>query len=293
MRRVFLVSLLLFMVCLHIIILGKAGESVKRLPQSDDSDFVIPSPVLKIMSLEFQGVVSDVLFLKSMGFIGGASERKESPKVKAWEWEWFAKVLDITTDLDPYFLDPYLYANAFLPWDAGKTEEANRLLEKGNRYRNWDWRLPFYIGFNNFFFLHNDGKASEYLMEASRRPGGDPLFASIAARLAFKENRTENALYFLEELTKNSEDMTVKKRYEIRIKALRSIVVLEKGIDLYKKKLGRTPANVDELVKQKILSQLPQDPYGGSFYITKDGKIRSSSRSELEPYLSPLAKSLH
>ncbi len=293
MRRVSLVSLLLAMVFLHIITLGKAGESMKRLPQSDGSDFVIPSPILKIMSLEFQGIASDVLFLKSMGFIGGASERKESPKVKAWEWDWFAKVLDSTTDLDPYFLDPYMYANAFLPWDAGKPAEANRILEKGNRYRNWDWRLPFYIGFNNFFFLHNNGKASEYLMEASRRPGGDPLFASIAARLAFKENRTESALYFLEELTKNSEDMSVKKRYETRIQALQSIVVLEKGIDLYKKEFGRTPATVDELVKQKILSKFPQDPYGGSYYVTKDGKISSTNRSELEPYLSPLAKSLH
>ena len=88
--------------------------------------------------------------------------------------------------------------------------------------------LPFFIGFNKFYFLKNDSESAEFLMEASRRPGGDPMLASIAARLAYKENRTETAIYFLEQTAKNTEDRNIKERFETRIQALKSILFLDK-----------------------------------------------------------------
>lgn len=219
--------------------------------------------------------------------------RNEKPRVEEWEWNWYTKILDTSTELDPYFLDPYLYANAFLPWESGKVEEANRLLERGSRYREWDWMLPFFIGFNDFFFLHKDAEAAPFFMEASRRPGGDPMLASIAARLAFKENRTETAIFFLEETVRTTDDQSLKMLYETRIQALRSIALLEKGVDLYKKKFGRLPSTVDELVRRNIINELPVDPYGGTYSLAQDGKVRSTTSSELEPHISPLMKSFH
>jgi hypothetical protein len=292
MRTLLVVFFLLLAAIVHVISLGKSADAMKQLPQGEEYAFVLPSPILKIASLEYQGLASDILFLKSMLFIGEAQQRKETPRIREWEWQWWTKVLDTATNLDPYFFDPYFYANAFLPWDAGKTEDANRLIEKGSRYRDWDWQLPFFVGFNNFFFLHNDGKAAEFLMEASRRPGGDPMLGSIASRLAFKGNRTETATLFLEELAKKTSDPGLKKRYEIRIKALRAILALEKSVTIYKKKFGRNPRNIDELVGRDILKQLPQDPYGGTYYLTQDGRARSTTSSEIEPYLSPLQKKM-
>ncbi len=282
--------MLVLAVVLHVLTLGKATDARKQLPQDEDTAFVLPSAVLKIASLEYQGLVSDILYLKCMVFMGGTLDRKEMPRVKEWEWKWLVNTLDTATDIDPYFFDPYFFANAFLPWDGGKAEEANRLLEKGSRYRDWDWILPFFIGFNDFFFLHKDAEAAPYLMEASRRPGGDSILGSIAARLAFKENRTETAIFFLEETARRTDDESLKQRYEIRIQALRSIAVLEKGISLYEKKFGKLPPTIDELVNREILKQLPIDPYGGMYYIAQDGTVGSTSRSELELHLSRAAK---
>ncbi len=293
MRSMVIALSLAIAVFLHVLSLDKAAEGMKKLPTYEDKSFVLPSALLKITALEFQGLASDIFFIKSMVFIGEAPLRKESPRVKEWEWQWWAKVLDTATDLDPYFLDPYYYANAFLPWDAGKVEEANNLLKKGTHYRDWDWMLPFFIGFNDFYFLQNDSEAAEFLMEAARRPGADPMFASIASRLAFKENRTETAIYFLEQTAKTMEDRNLKERYEIRIKALRSVLVLEKAVLLYKKKFGRNPSSIDDLVSRKILARLPEDPYGGTYYVAQDGRVRSTTNSELEPYLSPAAKKAH
>ena len=290
MRGPVIAAVLVLAVALHVLSLGKAGDAFKMLPQDEERSFLLPAPLLKIAALEFRGLASDMLFMDSMVFIGGTQQRKERPRVKEWEWRWWGKMLDTATDLDPYFFDPYFYANAFLPWDAGKAEDANRLLAKGSRYRDWDWMLPFFLGFNNFYFLQNDAVAAEFFMEASRRPGGDPMLASIASRLAFKEKRTETAIYFLEDITNKSDDVTVKKRFETRIQALRSILVLEKAVKVYKQQFGKVPASVEDLVSRSILSRLPQDPYGGNYYITKEGGVKSSTSKELEPYLPPLVQ---
>ena len=292
MRSLVIVIFLFLTVALHVLSLGNAVNASRTLPKDEDRPFVLPSQMLKIVALEFRGLASDIFFLDSMVFIGGTQTRREIPRVKEWEWRWFAKTLDAATDLDPYFFDPYFYANAFLPWDAGMAEEANRILRKGSQYRDWDWMLPFFVGFNNFFFLKNDEEAAGFLMEASRRPGGDPLFASIAARLAFKENRTETAIYFLEETARNSANIGIKKRFELRIKALRSIVFLDKAVAEYKKKVGKMPATIEDLVNKEIINQLPIDPYGGRYYITQDGRVTSTASSELEPYLSSFAKEI-
>jgi hypothetical protein len=119
------------------------------------------------------------------------------------------------------------------------------------------------------------------------------MLASIAARLAFKENRIETAIFFLEETVRTTDDQSLKKLYETRIRALRSIAFLEKGVDLYKKKFGRLPATVDELVRRNIINELPVDPYGGTYSVAEYGKVRSTTSSELEPHISPFVKSLH
>lgn len=291
MQRMLVVLFLTFAAFIQVVCLEKAATAKKDLPQGEDYAVVIPSPVLKIAALEFHGFASDIFFLRTMVFMGGAHQRTEWPKIKAREWKWFADTLDNATELDPYFFDAYYYANAFLPWDAGMVQEANRLLEKGSSYRDWDWMVPYFLGFNNFFFLQNDGEAAEYLMEASRRPGGDPSLASLAARLAFKENRLETAILFLEEIAKKTENESLRNFYGKRIQAMRSIRILEKGIALYRKEYGRMPAGLDDLVKGNILKRLPVDPYGGRYFLEKDGKVIStSSGSELGPYLSPAQK---
>jgi len=291
-RKILLVVFLLLAASINVMALGKAADAMKTFPRDENQAVVIPAPILKIAALEYRGLIADIYFIKSMVFIGETQLRNERPKVKEWEWQWWTKTLETAIDLDPYFFDPYYYANAFLPWDAHKTEEANRLLKKGSDYRAWDWMLPFFIGFNDFFFLQNDGEASEYLMEASRRPGGDPMLASIAARLAFRENRTETAIYFLEETAQKTENTSLKQHYEMRIKALRSILFLNNAVAVFKKKFGRTPTGIEELLKRNVISEVPRDPYGGMYYIAQDGEVRSTNSSELEPYLSPIQKKM-
>jgi hypothetical protein len=276
--------LLIIALCIfHFFALGKAGNAVGAFSKSEDIAFILPAPILKITTLEFDGLASDFTFLRSATFLGGALQRKERPRVKEWEWRWLSNLLNASTGLDPYFFDPYYFANAHLTWEGGLVRETNELLEKGSGFRDWDWRLPFYIGFNDFYFLHENGEASKFLMEAARRPGGFPMLASLASKLAFKEGRTENSIIFLEQITSKTEDEELKKHYEKRIEALRGIDLLEKAVGNYRERFRRTPRNLDELIAKGIISKIPKEPYGGNYYIEADGTVKTTSESELMP----------
>ena len=210
--------------------------------------------------------------------MGSTYERKEDPRVKPDEWHWLDKVLTASTDLDPYFFDPYFLANAHMTWEGGMIRETNILLEKGTRYRDWDWTLPFYAGFNSFFFLHDNAKAAEFLVTASQRPGPSEQLLSLASRLAYKEKKTENAILFLEAVAKKTEDERLKKDYETRVRALQARLLLERSVSAYKEKFGKAPISLQRMIEKGIMKEIPRDPYGGKFSVSPDGEISMHKR---------------
>ena len=277
MQRVLPIILILLLFPIHASVISKVTEGKKLLPKGEGTSYVLPPPILKIMALEFDGLASDYAFLEGLVFFGSTFERKERPRLKEWEWRWFYNILNASTGLDPYFLDPYYVGQAHLTWEGNMVRETNTLLEKGNRYRDWDWNIPFYIGFNNFYFLQDNEKAAFYLMDASKRPGAAPLLPQLAARLMYKANRTENAIIFLQEMIKRTDDESIHKQYETRLNALKGILFLERAVAIYQDRFKKQPTNIDELIAKGIISALPHDPYGGKFYLDKDGSIKTTS----------------
>jgi hypothetical protein len=261
----------------HFVTAQQAARAWSTLPQADEPSFVLPTPVLKITALEFDGVASDVLLIRALMFIGSTQERAEISDVKKAEWKWFYDTLNASTDMDPYFEDAYYLSNAILTWDAGMVQEANMLLVKGSRYRTWDADLPFFLGFNHFYFLKDNKTASEYLMDASRRPGAKPLFANLAVKLASQENRTESAINFMKEMIGKTEDKVLLKKYETRLRALEATFSLEKGVERYRRKFGRLPHRIEDLVDKHVIDRVPDDPYHGSFYLGENGVVRSTN----------------
>ena len=277
MRRALPVILLILLLPFHILGLQAVTREWKSLPKGEDTAYVIPSPILKITSLEFDGLVSDFMFLQSIVFFGSILERGKINETKEWEWRWIHDTLNASTDLDPYFYDPYYFGEAQLTWGANMIKEANTLLDKGSKYRHWDWMLPFFIGFNHFYFLQENDKASEYLMTASKRPGASSMFANLAIRLAYKGRRTENAILFIEQMLKEEKNESVRKDFETRLEALKGILLLERAVSLYKDRFGIAPFSLNDLITAGIIARLPEDPYGGDFYIDTEGRIKTTS----------------
>ncbi len=273
-RNIVLLTLALLLIAAQACILERAAVARQELPGTEGPLVTLPSPLLKVMAVEFDGVAANLLFLRAIMFHGEKLELDQP--LSANEWDWFYSTLDAATDLDPYFYDPYYIANATLPWKSELVEETNALLGKGSRYRDWDWTLPFYRGFNAFYFLQQNEKASEYLMEAARRTDTNSFMATLASRLAYKSNRTENAIIFLSQMVQRSDGIN-RKTYQTRLDALKGIYAREQAVKAYKKKFNRPPLHLEELFFLELLPMFPSDPYGGVYYLAPDGSVKTTS----------------
>lgn len=250
--------------------------SREQMKAIERKGLTLPPVAVRIMSLEFRSIAADLLFIRSSQFYGGKVGEKKEPSIE--DWNWLNRNLDLVTELDPWFQDPYYFANGLLTWDAGMYKEANTLLEKAVRHRYWDFVFPFFIGFNKFYFLGDNRSGAEYLLKASERPGAWSYLPNLAARLYHNDRKTENAIAFLVKFWENEKDEKIKKDYAVRIGALKSIAYLERAVERFRLKFGFDPENLDKLLVYGLAKSLPRDPYGGKFYMDKDASIKTTSK---------------
>lgn len=276
MRYITPLIALVFGLVIYSTIVPSVWDSREQVRSETPAGYVIPSKFSRILSVGHEGLLSDFLFLKTATFIGGRGIA--SQLMTEADWDFVKQSLDVVTDLDPYFLDPYVLAEGLLAWDAQRPEMANELLMKGVQYRDWDWHLPFYVGFNNFYFLKNYEQASGFIMQAAELSGSPGYLKTLGARLAYYGGKSKTAVLFLEEMLAETHDPRLKKRLLKRLVALQRAVLIEEAIDLFEMKEGRFPHGLHELITFGCMTAIPEDPYGGEWVILKNGRVFSTSK---------------
>lgn len=236
----------------------------------------MPSRMVQAVSLEFNGLMADFLFLKTMFFVGEkiGEEKETSPQ----EWQLISNMIDRITDLDPSFWDPYLFGEMMLPWDAGMIEEANELMQKATWNRPNDYRPYYFLGFNHFFFQKKYKQAGKYLRLASKRPGAPYYLTGLAARFSHFGNDTGAGIAFLKKMRKQANSNQIKEYLDPRIKTLKIMARLKEKVVEYKEKYGEKPEKLANLVETGILAKIPADPYGGEFTLLANGRVYTTSK---------------
>jgi len=265
MKKTFL---LIFLILGYFIVLKTLGETKPLVLKKEKfPPKILPPAMLKLTWGEFKNLGADFLFIKSLVY----QEAEAISKFSEQDWNYVYSVLEASRMLDPYFKDPYWLVQAFFPWEAKSPEKAIFFLKKGLSYRTWDWTLPYYIGFDYFFFLNDYAQASKYLFKAARI--SDNLFiATLAAQIAYKGGKTETAIAFLSDMYSKVVSETAKEAIHKRLQALQGVLILEKAIEKYKTMFGHVPNELKELVKKGIIKEIPQNPYHTPYYL-KDGKV--------------------
>ena len=246
MRRILPILILLVAVVAYGLLFQGVWKSREQVRLNIPAGYIIPSKFSRILALGNQGLLSDFLFLKTATFIGGRSGLGEL--LNEEDWQFVIRSLDVVTDLDPYFVDPYMLAEGLLAWDAGKPEKANRLLSKGMEYRTYDWRLPFFAGFNSFYFLKDYEAASGFIMTASQLPGSPAYLATLGARLAYYGGKSKTALLFLREMLADTDDVLLRNRLKTRLLALERAVFIEEALAKFRIQERRSPEKLTELI---------------------------------------------
>ena len=276
-----IIVMLSFVLPLYVLLVEGVWEQRVKLRSASEAGYVFPAEFSRILAIDYQGVWADYQFLKIITFYGGRVQSKQ--ELSEEDLRYIIQGLETVTDLDPYFMDAYLFAESVLAWEKNQVEEANYFLMKGMSHIE-NWRLPFYVGCNYFLFLQDYENAAEYLKKASRLPDSPDFLATLAARLDYYAGKSETAILFLQGLLAETSDPSLRQRLEKRLLALQRAAKIEESLRQFKTELGRMPHGWEELVNKGTLDELPKDPYGGEWVLVKDGRVFSTSKfAEFKP----------
>ncbi len=245
----------------------------------------LPHPqIIKTISGEHRSTAAAFTVLRVLFYYGTILQKLNDNVIVRPEFKNMYKTLNGAIYVDPYNMDAYYFAQAAFTWELGRIHEVNVLLEKGLEYRTWDYWLPFYLGFNQAYFLKDYEKAAINMQRAAEI-SGNPLYANLASRYFYESEQNEFGLKFLDAMIQGAKSRSVKKSYEMRKQALISVLQIEEAVSSYHNRVGRFPTELTELVQTGLLAKLPDDPYGGTFFLDEQGKVRTSSK-----FVAPVAR---
>jgi len=194
------------------------------------------------------------------------------------EYDRLSDLLSTVVRFDPRFVVPYLLGGIVLGDSPGHADAALDLLSRGERQFPSEWRFPFYSGYIKYFSLGNPEEGGMDLLRAARIPGSPDYFPMLASRMLSEGHRPETALAFLHEMTERETDPRRKASLEERVRRViveRDLQLLEGAIAEYASLVGAPPGELADLVRLGLLARIPEEPYGGTYRMTPDGRVRS------------------
>ena len=177
----------------------------------------LPDPrYLKPILLGFHGVAADLLWIQSVQYVGAHVETD-------MRFPQLAKALNLTTSLDPHFLEPYRFGGLYLLYLARQPQAAVSLLERGAAANPDRWELPHDLGRYYYLEVHDYARALEWWERAAKLPGRPEYLPRFVARLYARTGHTQTALELWSEIYRTAQDDS------LRSLALREIERLKAG----------------------------------------------------------------
>jgi hypothetical protein len=232
---------------------------------------------LRVAVLGYRQIAADMIWLEVLQHFG---LREQTTQGYLWGYH----ATDVLTDLDPNFLFAYQAGATILAVWAKRPLESVALLEKGIRHNSQAWILPFLLGYNYYFELHDPRSAGRYFRMAAMLPGSPSYLPDLATKMSVESGDPGAALEFLQRLYQQVKDDRTKEGLAQRMKEViveRDIHFLEEGVRRYQERFRKLPAELDDLITAGIIKEIPSDPLGGIYRLNPtDGSVSSTGLSK-------------
>jgi hypothetical protein len=237
--------------------------------------------MLRVLGAGQRSLVTDYYWLQAIQAAGRGSESKDPTRYL--DLFYYA---DLVTDLDPKFHKVYQYAGNTIPTNLGRerwvnTVEARRILEKGVKNFPQDADLRLFLAYNLSYFFGEHAAAAEHLRVAATLPNANKYVPEFASRMLAFNRRFDAALALMEAFRDNEADPELHQMFEDRVNEIhleQVLVKVDDAIATFKKREGRMPVKMSELVDKGDLPAIPPDPMGGYIGFDEDGLSYSSMR---------------
>ena len=121
------------------------------------------------------------------------------------------------------------------------------------------------------------------MAEAARLPGSPAYLPGLASRMLSEAREPEVALALLAPIVGQESDPARRAVLERRIREVtveRDLQILERAVEKYREKTGTVPSDLSALLREGILTAIPEEPNGGNYLLAQGGKVRSDRVAE-------------
>lgn len=245
-----------------------SGVELSYLPKGD---------YLKVAVVGYRQIVADILWLKAVQNLAGKNQTRQA-YLAAYH------AVDVLTELDPQFVHAYQFTGTILGVWAGLVNESVAILAKGIQHNPTVWELPFFLGYDYYYELHDPATAAQYFRTASMLAGAPAYLPNLAARMTVEAGDPNAALEFLQRVYQGTEDEQLREGLTKRIRevtAERDIRFLEHGVQTYRERYGKLPEALEDLAATGVIPEIPQEPFGGRYeLVPSDGTVKSPGLRE-------------
>ncbi len=176
--------------------------------------------------------------------------------------------------IDPKLAYPYAFSVLTLPAVGNfpsRVTDAIAIGAEGIAKGDPDWRIPYYMAIDYYLELKDLKNATWYFNLAANTPGVPQYAARFGLNFGINQRERDRVRNLWATVYQSTNDPAAKARAAAYVERLNDFDYLEAAAQAYKEKFGSYPSSTDELVSEGVISEAPQDPFGFSFVINKDG----------------------
>ena len=221
--------------------------------------FVPPARYLEALRGNFRNFLADAYYIR------GILSLTDDFSSNDYRVYWVQEHCRAAVVLDPEMIQAFFFGGMVVANNEQTTRQGIAFLEEGLKIAPGKWEIPYWLGFNHYT-LGEHLEAAQFYRAASVLPDAPKFLRSNQAMLYYKAGRPELGLMYLEGLLETVRDPKQLEWIELKIKWLKGVFALEAAVQEFKSRFERAPENLEELVSERLIDSVPEDPFGGGYY---------------------------
>lgn len=210
---------------LFVLIAQRIDSSRSVRTASEVESLYLKGSEAKRLSLSFNGLMADWYWMRSLQYVGrkvlNAPADVQIDNLGQLNLKLLAPLLDISTTLDPQFMEPYQYAAVVLP-DVD-VNEAIRIVRKGIAANPNAWRLYQHLGY--IYWQQKDFQtAAEMYSKGSSLPGAPQWMVAMKAQMAAEGGSRDTAIQIYQRMYQESDDPNIREMAAKRLLQIQSFI---------------------------------------------------------------------
>lgn len=207
--------------CVLLIVGGAAAGLLSALERArpttaaeEEAPWLPPAGAVRVMFLGYHALAADLFWFRAVQYFGEHIQTDQ-------RYPHLYRLVDLTTSLDPHFLDAYQLGGLFL--SIGRAfPEAIAIYRKGIEHNPDRWELAYDLGRMFFLDLGDIPSALEWIERANTLPGHPPYVPRLTAWLRTRAGLIEAALEMWERILETTDNPWIREKAAQEIRKLRA-----------------------------------------------------------------------